>query len=662
MSNVSLFLGIEALNAARMALDTIGHNLANANTPGYSRQRVLLVTAPAVRIGNRWIGNGVRAEQIVSARDLLVDKRILVQRSSIARLGTASNGLADLESLFGELGQGSLSSSLSSFFAGVSALSANAGDAALRGDAVRTAVELTDRLRSLHSDLSRIRKDAAAQVTAQVAQVNKLTQEIATLNQAIGAIEVDGSQANDLRDTRDEALRALSDLLDVTVVERPGGMIDVGSQGQVLVAGSLPFELTAKTSTVLGAELRVRGSDQTLEPRGGSIAGLLEQAREGVPQRLAALDRLAYQLVHQVNRAHSTGIPLAGPFQSLDASYALRDTDNDGSFEDEILSRAGLPFPIQDGALVVNMTNRASGEVNTVRIPILSSQTTVGDLVGSLQSIPGLQATVGADGRLSVRAAHGYGFDFSARSFPATGTLGSSSLSITGKYDGATGADLVFRPRSAGEVGSTPDLLVDVFDATGALVGTLDVGAGYVPGTELDLGNGLEASFGLGSISTTDSFDLHAVADGDTSDLLAALGLNCLLTGTSAADVAVSARIQADPNLLAAGATGAGGDGDALRGILDVATASLSELGGSTLHEFVGALASDLGAERAAGENALGTEQALHDSLVAQRDARAGVNSDEEMVDMLRFQQAYQASAQFLQVVASLDEALLNIL
>src|SRR5262245_8402812 len=101
MSNVSLFLGIEALNAARISLDTIGHNLANANTPGYSRQRVLLATAPAVRIGNRWVGNGVRADEILSVRDLLIDRRILVQRSSIANLGTISNGLADLESLFG---------------------------------------------------------------------------------------------------------------------------------------------------------------------------------------------------------------------------------------------------------------------------------------------------------------------------------------------------------------------------------------------------------------------------------------------------------------------------------------------------------------------------------------------------------------------------------
>jgi flagellar hook-associated protein 1 FlgK len=311
---------------------------------------------------------------------------------------------------------------------------------------------------------------------------------------------------------------------------------------------------------------------------------------------------------------------------------------------------------------VVNVTNRATGDVETVRIPIVAAQTTVGDVVQALGSVTGLGATIGAGGKLSVRASHGYGFDFSARSFPTSGTLGTSSVAITGAYEGSTDADLVFRPRTAGDVGATPDLLVDVFDSTGALVTTVDVGAGYVPGDALDLGNGLKASFGLGSVATTDSFDLHAVAEGDTSGVLAAFGLNSLFTGTNARDLTVSARIRNDPSQLAAGAMDAGGDGGALRGILDVAEKALAELGGSSLQEFVGALASDLGSDRASGEYALGTEQALHDTLVAQRDARSGVNTDEEMVNMLRFQQAYQVSAQFLQVVSSLDEALLQIL
>src|SRR5262249_12926405 len=159
-----------------------------------------------------------------------------------------------------------------------------------------------------------------------------------------------------------------SDLIDIHVVERPNGTIDVSSQGQVLVAGTLRFELTSKTSEAAGAVLHVSGSDQDLEPHGGSLAGLLGDVRDALPQRMQALDKLANGLVHEVNKAHSTGVPLAGPFQSLEASYALHDQNGDGSFEDELISQAGLPFPIQDGALTVNVTNRATGDVNTVQI------------------------------------------------------------------------------------------------------------------------------------------------------------------------------------------------------------------------------------------------------------------------------------------------------
>jgi flagellar hook-associated protein FlgK len=660
MSTVAFNLGIEGLLAAQTALDTVGHNLANANTPGYSRQNVLLETAPAVHIGGKLVGNGVRAEKVVSVRDLLVNQRILVQRSAVGRLSTLSNGLGDVQSLFAEPSDGSLSSTLSGFFGSISSLSANPGDATLRSDALRTASDLASRFQSLYGGLQKLRTDAVSQITAQVAQVNQLTKQIVTLNQAIGAQEVDGSEANDLRDSREEALRSLSDLIDVNVVERPNGTIDVSSQGQVLVAGTMRFDLTSTTSESAGAVLHVTGSNQDITPRGGSIAGLLDEVQSALPQRMQALDTLASTFVHEVNKAHSTGVPLAGPFQSLQASYALHDANGDGSYEDELVSQAGLPFPIQDGALTVNVTNRATGDVNTVQIPIHAATTTVGDIVQALRAIPGMDASISDDGFLSVRAAYGYGFDFSAKSFPTSGALGGSSVAITGKYTGTSATDLTFKPEIAGTIGATPNLLVDVIDGSGAKVATVNVGAGYVPGSELDLGNGLKASFGLGSIATTDSFALHAVADGDTSDVLAALGLNALFTGTKASDIGVSQAIQDDPTQLAAGATGPGGDGDALAGILAVSNSQLSALDGNTPQQFVGQLASNIGADKASADQAQSTEQALQDSLVAQRNANSGVNTDEEMVNMLQFQQAYRASAQFIQVVNSLNDALLN--
>ncbi len=662
MSSVALNLGIEALLAAQTALDTVGHNVANANTPGYSRQSVLLRAGPSMRLGNNLVGNGVRAMDIVSVRDLLVDRRILTQRSAIARLDALSSGLSDVESLLGEPGEGSLSSMISGFFSGVSRLSANPGDTVLRRDALVAGSDMAERFRSLYAGLETLRGDAAARVDAQVERVNQLTDSIATMNRAIGATEIDGSTANDLRDERDELLRDLADVVDVAVVEREDGTVAVTTRGQVLVSGTRNFEMEGETSIAQGVTLRIHGSTQELEPHGGSLGGLYAQVRSVLPERLQKLDDLARSFVHEINKAHSTGVPGTGPFRSLESTHALHDVDEDGAYDDELLAMAGLPFPVQDGALLVNMTDRVTGAVETVRIEIDAEETTVGDLVSQLNAIPQLTAVVEGNGQLSLRAAEGFGFDFAARSYPSSGAVGGSAVAITGQFGGDAAADFTFRPRSSGDVGATPDLLVDVFDQNGDRIATLDVGAGYVPGSELELGNGLKASFGLGTITNADSFELHAATDGDTADVLAALGLNTLFTGTGASDIGVSERILTDPRLFAASATGADGDGGALSDILAVSEASLEALGGSSPIQYVGGLVAGVGFDRASAELAMETEQLLHDGLVAQRDARSAVNVDEELVDMLRFQQSYQAAAQFIQVVNGLNDELMRLL
>lgn len=662
MSSIALNLGIEGLLAAQTALDTVGHNIANANTPGYSRQNVLLSPGPTQRFGGRLVGTGVRAEQIVSVRDLLVDRRILTQRGLMGRLETKSSALSDIEALMGEPGTGSLSSTISGFFTGVSRLSANPGDPVLRQDALRAGTDMSDRIRSLETGFQKLRKDADARLSAQVKSVNTLTNDVATLNRAIAAAELDGTQANDLRDSRDETLRALSDLIDVQVTERHDGSIAVSTRGQILVSSTRNFEIESTASVDGETILRVRGSDQTLNPKGGSVAGLLEQVNEVLPQQLEKLDALAKTLIHEVNKAHSTGVPANGPFRSIESTHPLTDGDGDGAYDDELLSEAGLPFPIQDGKLTVSVTDKLTGEVETMQIDIDAEETTVGDLVTALNGMPQLTAVVEGDGFLSLRAAEGYGFDFAARSYPTAGALGGSTVGVTGRYAGTSASDLTFRPRSAGDVGATDNLLVDVFDQDGDRLATLDVGAGYVPGSELDLGNGLKASFGLGAIANSDSFELHAVADGDTADVLAALGMNSLFEGSSADSMAVAQRILDDPRLLAASSTGADGDGGALSSMLAISEASLDGLSGSSPVQYVGAVAADIGFERSSSELAMETEKALHDGLVAQRDANSAVNVDEELVDMLRFQQAYQASAQFIQVANSLNDEILRLL
>jgi flagellar hook-associated protein 1 FlgK len=171
-------------------------------------------------------------------------------------------------------------------------------------------------------------------------------------------------------------------------------------------------------------------------------------------------------------------------------------------------------------------------------------------------------------------------------------------------------------------------------------------------------------SFGLGELSAThgDLAAVDAVADSDSADVLVALGLNTLLSGTGASDIAVRADIADDPTQLAVSLTGEAGDGALLLELLAVEETDASGLGGVTLGRFWGDLAGDVGFEAARIDGAIAAGAAVLDSLEQRRAAVSGVNVDEELVDMLAYEQSFAAAAQYLTVVNQLGDELLQLL
>ena len=238
------------------------------------------------------------------------------------------------------------------------------------------------------------------------------------------------------------------------------------------------------------------------------------------------------------------------------------------------------------------------------------------------------------------------------------------AVTMTGAWTGTTNDAYTFTPTMDGTVGTTAGLSVEVRDASGALVTTLDLGPDYTPGEKLELPNGLKVSFGLGELSAThnDAFVAEAWADSDTSDALAALGLNALYTGTSAIDIGVREDLVDDPRLFSVGTTGASGDNRALLDLVDLKDLEIDALGGATIGDAWGDFVANIGFDIGSAENARGTEQFLMESLVARREEVSGVNVDEELVNMVRFEQAYQAAARYIQAVNSINDELMRII
>ena len=245
-----------------------------------------------------------------------------------------------------------------------------------------------------------------------------------------------------------------------------------------------------------------------------------------------------------------------------------------------------------------------------------------------------------------------------------TGHANAAEPVVSGAYTGDADDRFVFRPAMDGTIGTTPGLTVEVFDQGGQFVASLDVGEGYVPGTELAVADGVSVAFGLGELSATnnDLFAVELVADSDTSDVLVALGLNGFFQGSGVNDIEVRSEIALDPGLIASSIEGAPGDGTLLLELLAVEESRVSGLQGSSLGGFYGEIVGDVGFQTATTRGALEANGVLLQSLERRQQEISGVNVDEELVDLVAFEQAFAAAAQYISVVNELGDELLALI
>ena len=782
MSSIGLNTGLKALLSARFVLDTIGHNIANANTPGYSRQRVQLASALPLQMRGLLIGSGVDAGAVERTVDELLGRRILAQRGVMGSLDAQRTSLSQVEALFAEPGENGLGTLLDGFFSSLAQLSTSPADSILRADVVQSTQSMTERFHELSRSLTGVSVDAFGEVSTRVDEANRLAAEIAKLNLEIGETESTGVPANDLRDRRSVALERLSQIVDVTTVGGPNGAVRVLVEGNTLVGTARANALEVTTDAAGELALSIEGSSGFVPVEGGEIGGLLRLSSELAPSYRTRLDQLAHELIREANRVHSTGLPVGGSFRALVAQNQLEDFDGDGRVTDELLANAGLPFEIVTGSLAVNVSDQASGTITKHRIDVDATHTTVQDFVDALNEIAHVSANLDSSGVLRIQADSGFGFDFSRRidgdpdpagtfggarasmgtalagpfaladgdtlaltvdsggvpvsfqvafdaadfeeisqasaeeiaiainadagaqangivattvegrlflqtagggadaSFTldggtALGALGWTAgtdvdgqanaveAKLSGVYTGELDRSLVFRPTMDGTIGTTEGLEVEVLDADGTLLATLDVGAGYAPGTELVIADGVSVSFGLGELSAThgDLFAAELVVDSDTSDVLVGLGLNALFSGSGAGDIALSAEIEADPSRIAVSLTGAAGDGSVLLELVGIEDRGAAGLDAASVGRFWGDLVGDVGFEIGLVDSALQSNEALIQSLEQRRAAVSGVNVDEELVDLVAYEQSFAAAAQYISVVNQLGEELLSL-
>lgn len=320
-----LFTGLSGLQANQSALNVVGHNLANINTPGYSRQRAELGTLDTQFFGGLGYGPGVTVNQIQGLRDRLLDLQIFSNQARQSGTQTRYEGLDALSASLADEGGTGIGSQVQKFFQGFQALSVQPEDLSLRQSVVGQAQNLILTLQSRYQGIEDQRNRADTAIGAQVDEINSLTSQIAVLNQRITGEPIPGSDS-DARDQRKVLVDKLSQLVGINVFEgnRDEYQITLDSGAATLVSGLSSYDLKATRDPALNNAYRldvVAGAaviNVTNRITDGKIGGELDLRDNILPGYEAQLDELAAGITSQVNLLHRTGFDANGANLGID--------------------------------------------------------------------------------------------------------------------------------------------------------------------------------------------------------------------------------------------------------------------------------------------------------------------------------------------------------
>jgi flagellar hook-associated protein 1 FlgK len=312
MYGLSAILNIArgAMNANQLAMQVISHNMANVGTPGYTRQKVVLQTQTPWDLNRLKIGTGVQVDSVVQCFDRYTTRSIHQNTSSLKEYESKALVLSSVESLWNEAEENSLSQTLDEFWNAWQDLASNPGGTAERTALLEKAKILTGRFNSLSQELGQVGQNLNTDLQVGVEEVNRLTGQIAKLNEQIGAAEASHATANDLRDQRNQLLEELSGWVGITYLEQDDGSVTVLSrEGLLLVNGNESWDLSTE-----GDSIYYNGIDDDVSDRltGGKMGGWLDLRDETLPQYLANLDEMAGTLIQGVNNLHFAGYTLSG--------------------------------------------------------------------------------------------------------------------------------------------------------------------------------------------------------------------------------------------------------------------------------------------------------------------------------------------------------------
>jgi len=397
-------LATNALRADQIAIQVVGQNIANANTPGYIREEAVLVPGPSQEYAGVLLGMGVRVEAVVQKIDRFLEERLRGSVSERASSETQEEAYIELEGLVNELTDTDLSTSLTNFFSSISEILNQPESVSVRQMAVLNGVSLASSINRLAELVGGLRSDLNSRVENIAERINQLTEEIRVLNVRITGAEggdVSNSDAVGLRDQRLTALEELAELIDIRVREQPSGGVAVYAGNSFLVFEGSRREVTVAQTSDRGmavSNVYVAETNAPLELSGGELHGLVAARDDVLGGFLDRLDYFAGTLAFEFNKVFSSGQGLNGYQELTSVSFV-----DDGDLP---LDEAGLDFTPVNGSFQIQVYNERTGIFQTTDVFVdlnhLGDDTTLNDLAESLDAIDGIAATIASTGELTI--------------------------------------------------------------------------------------------------------------------------------------------------------------------------------------------------------------------------------------------------------------------
>jgi flagellar hook-associated protein 1 FlgK len=558
------------MNTAKWALLThqkniqvTGHNIANVDTPGYSRQELILGTAVPVSSRPGQIGTGVQALEVRRVYDRFIDSQIGRETEVLGRWEALEGAMSEVSVIFNEAPETGLNVWMSEFWAAWQEVANDPSGQPARVDLMMKARSLAQKFNQMHSSLTDLQKQMDESVLEGLDTINTISGQIASLNEKIAFVEAGAQNANDYRDQRDQLLKDLSKMIDIHSYEESDGRLTVlASGGKPLVLGNMSFSLQGQTNSsglydVMWNDGNGNLTNITSGIQAGKLAAWLEMRDNSIPQYLSDINTLANTMIGEVNRIHSSGVGLTY-YDSLTASndadpaFAMASAASGLDFWNEIVEGNSFSLWVYDIAL----------DTHTETSITIDPGDTLNDLRLKIDAVAGVSATISSN-QLTINGDVGYQFHFS----------------------------------------------------------------------------------------------------GDSSNALMALGMNTFFDGTDAYDIAVSGVIQSDVTKIAAAI-----DHDALPGdnrnalaIADLQNANVLSGNTATFDGYFNSLVGAIGAATSDAMTNAEFQTSMVEQLENRREQISGVSLDEEMTNLMRFQHAYDASAQMIRVVEEMLDTVIGM-